>query len=109
MTAEAYSHEVIAFGFWPGDDRRTPFPAFYSYTAPEAAGLTSHPLGPPAAAWQDTGAGSLAILPYEDVRTAAEPAGVLLDFFEHAYRAGAASAGWDLEALARPLAPVGGA
>jgi hypothetical protein len=109
VTAEAYSHEVIAFGFWPGDDRRTPFPAFYSYTAPEAAGLTSHPLGPPAAAWQDTGAGSLAILPYEDVRTAAEPASVLLDFFEHAYRAGAASAGWDLAGLARPLAPSGAA
>jgi hypothetical protein len=28
VTAEAYSHEVIAFGFWPGDDRRTPYPAF---------------------------------------------------------------------------------
>jgi hypothetical protein len=109
VTAEAYSHEVIAFGFWPGDDRRTPFPAFYSYTAPEPPGLASHPLGPPAAAWQDTGAGSLAILPYEDVRTAADPAGVLLDFLEHAYRAGAASAGWDLEDLARPLAPVRGA
>jgi len=35
VTAEAYSHEVIAFGFWPGDERRTPYPAFYSYTAPE--------------------------------------------------------------------------
>ena len=101
VTAEAYSHEVIAFGFWPGDDRRTPFPAFYSYTAPEPPGLTGHPLGPAAAAWQDTGAGSLAILPYDDVRTAADPARVLLDFFEHAYGAGASCAGWDLDELAR--------
>ena len=101
VTAEAYSHEVIAFGFWPGDDRRTPFPAFYSYTAPEPPGLTGHPLGPEAAAWHDTGAGSLAILPYDDVRLAPDPRGVLLDFFEHAYRAGATSAGWDVEELAR--------
>ncbi len=35
---------MVAFGFWPGDDRRTPYPAFYSYTAPEPAGLRDHPL-----------------------------------------------------------------
>jgi hypothetical protein len=34
VTAEAYSHEVISFGFWAGDDQN-PFPAYYSYTAPE--------------------------------------------------------------------------
>jgi hypothetical protein len=43
VTAEAYSHEVIAFGWWPGDDRRTPYPAFYSYTAPEPPGLRDRP------------------------------------------------------------------
>ena len=68
ITAEAYSHEVIAFGWWPGDDRRTPFPAFYSYTAPEPPGLRDHPLEPAAAEWQDTGGGSLAVLPYDAVR-----------------------------------------
>ena len=41
--AEAYSHEVVAFGFWPGDDRLTPYPAFYSYTSPEPDGLRDHP------------------------------------------------------------------
>ena len=45
VTAEAYSHEVIAFGFWPGDDRRSPYPAFYSYTAPEPDGLPRAPAG----------------------------------------------------------------
>ncbi len=101
VSAEAYSHEVIAFGFWPGDDRRTPFPAFYSYTAPEPPGLAGRPLGPPAAAWQDTGSGSLAVLPYDDVRTAPDPHAVLLDFFEQAYLAGAGAAGWDVEDFRR--------
>jgi hypothetical protein len=30
VTAEAYSREVIAFGWWPGDAKGTPYPAFYS-------------------------------------------------------------------------------
>ncbi len=106
VTAEAYSHEVIAFGFWPGDDRRTPFPAFYSYTAPEPEGLADRPLAPPAAAWQDTGSGSLAVLPYDAVRESADPAATLLAFYESAYEAGARSAGWDLEPLTRPVAPA---
>ena len=45
VTKEAYSHEVIAFGWWPGDDRRVAYPAFYSYTAPEPNGLAEQPLG----------------------------------------------------------------
>ncbi len=101
VTREAYSHEVIAFGWWPGDDRRTPYPAFYSYTAPEPDGLRDRPLAPAAAAWQDTGNGSLAVLPYDDVRAAADPAADLLLFCERAYRAGAEAAGWDGADLAR--------
>jgi len=99
VTAEAYSHEVIAFGWWPGDDRTTPFPAFYSYTSPEPPGLRDRPLQPAAAEWQDTGNGSLAVLPYDAVREAADPAAELLTFFESAYRAGADAAGWDTVAL----------
>jgi hypothetical protein len=106
VTAEAYSHEVIAFGWWPGDDRRTPFPAFYSYTSPEPADLSTQPLEPAEAAWQDTGNGSLAILPYDAVRTADDPAGTLLAFFESTYRAGTATAGWDAESFATGRAPV---
>ena len=99
VTAEAYSHEVIALGWWPGDDRRTPYPAFYSYTAPEPDGLRDRALQPTDASWQDTGSGSLAILPYDSVREAANPAATLLEFYESAYQAGAAAAGWDAEAL----------
>jgi hypothetical protein len=101
VTREAYSHEVIAFGWWPGDDRATPYPAYYSYTAPEPDGLRERPLAPASAVWQDTGNGSLAVLPYDDVRTAADPAAALLLFYERAYRAGAEAAGWDVAALAR--------
>jgi hypothetical protein len=100
VTAEAYSHEVIAFGFWPGDDRATPYPAFYSYTAPEPDGLRDEPLAPAAAAWQDAGSGSLAVLPYDAVRTSADPPRALLGFLESSYRAGARRAGWDTVALA---------
>lgn len=95
VTAEAYSHEVIAFGWWPGDDRRTPFPAFYSYTYPEPDGLRDRPLDADGAEWQDTGTGSLAVLPYDAVRTARNPAGTLMRFYESAYDAGARLAGWD--------------
>ncbi len=102
VTAEAYSHEVIAFGFWPGDDRRTPFPAFYSYTAPEPEGLTAQPLEA-GGRWEDAGGGSLALLPYDELRTQDDPDGALLAFFRSAYLAGARSGGWDLEAFtARP-------
>lgn len=102
VTAEAYSHEVIAVGFWPGDDRRTPFPAFYSYTMPEPDGLREEPLEPGAAEWLDTGSGSLALLPYDAARAAADPDATLLGFYESAFAAGARRAGWDLGALTRP-------
>jgi len=102
VSAEAYSHEVIAFGFWPGDDRRTPYPAFYSYTAPEPQGLTDHPLAVDGAEWQGTGNGSLAILPYEAVRGSADADAELHQFLTAGYLAGARSAGWDLTALSRP-------
>ena len=39
VTREAYSHEVISSGFWPGD-KQMGAPAFYSYTALEPR--TSH-------------------------------------------------------------------
>jgi hypothetical protein len=91
---EAYSHEVISFGFWPGDkDVRSP--AFYSYTAPEPEGLTDQPLGPEAAFWAPEG--GMALLMYDDLRKAESPRDVLLEFLESAYQAGAKTAGWDIE------------
>jgi hypothetical protein len=90
---EAYSHEVISFGFWFGDDN-VPAPAFYSYTAPEPAGLTEEPLSPETARW-DTTKGAMALLMYDEARNTANPRQAVLDFLESAYRAGAARAGWN--------------
>lgn len=94
VTAEAYSHEVISFGFWAGD-ANTPFPAYYSYTAPEPASLPNTALRPATASWVAQENGSLAILAYDDVRRAADPKAALLDFLQSAYEAGASLAGWD--------------
>jgi hypothetical protein len=96
VTREAYSHEVISFGFWPGD-RQVREPAFYSYTAPEPEGLTDQPLEPEAAFW--TPEGGTALLMYEDVRRSDAPRETLLAFLESAYEAGARTAGWDTAAF----------
>jgi Family of unknown function (DUF5996) len=92
VTREAYTHEVISFGFWAGDDT-VGDAAYYSYTAPEPAGLRDQPLS--AGAWIESGSGSLAVLPYEAVRTARDPRATLLAFCQSAYEAGARLAGWD--------------
>jgi hypothetical protein len=105
VTAEAYSHEVISFGFWTGDDHNH-FPAYYAYAAPEPPALRDRPLRPAAARWLDQRGGSLALLPYEDVRTAADPAASLLAFLQSSYEAGAVSAGWNLLDTATVWCPV---
>lgn len=95
---EAYSHEVISFGFWFGDDK-VPAPAFYSYTAPEPAGLADEQLSPPSAKWAESNGAHLALLMYDDARAAADPHAAVLAFLESAYQAGAKRAGWPAEEL----------
>lgn len=92
---KAYSHEVISFGFWAGDDN-VPAPAFYSYTAPEPNGLMEELLLPEKAFW-DTSKGAMAILMYDDARNSGRPRETILEFLESAYTAGAKRAGWDVE------------
>ncbi len=101
VTREAYSRELISFGFWFGDDSY-PEPAFYSYTAPEPPELPAEPLRPGAAAWLARGDGHLAVLRYDLARAEADPRAAVLAFYESAYRAGAALAGWDVDGLACP-------
>ena len=105
VTAQAYSHEVVSFGFWAGD-RETRYPAYYSYTAPEPAGLRDQPLHPSAASWVEQRGGSLAVLPYDALRSSPDPRGTLLDFLEASYEAGASLAGWDLVGDATDWCPV---
>lgn len=101
VTREAYSSEVISSGFWFGDDTFAE-PAFYSYTAPEPAGLTEAPLSPASAQWVARGDSHLAVLRYEAARAEADPRAAVLAFYESAYQAGAQRAGWDIAALACP-------
>jgi hypothetical protein len=104
VTREAYSHEVISFGFWPGD-QSVREPAFYSYTAPEPEDLTEQPLSPPAASWAP--AGGTALLLYEEVRNSDSPKETLLAFLQSTYEAGAKTGGWNMEAFrAAALADV---
>lgn len=91
---EAYSHEVISFGFWPGD-ANTRFPAYYTYTAPEPARLAEISLRPQAAKWVEVSSTShLGILPFDDVRESADPRSTLLDFLQSGFEAGARQADW---------------
>jgi len=98
VTREAYSREVVSSGFWFGDST-FPEPAFYSYTAPEPAGLADAALPAPAA-WLERNGSHLAVLRYDDARAAPDPKAAVLDFLEAAYRAGAQRAGWDVDQLA---------
>lgn len=102
VAREAYSEEVISFGFWAGDDN-VPDATYYSYTAPEPAGLREQPLAH--GGWTVSGTGSLAVLPYEDVRTSADPRRTLLDFCQSAYEAGSRVAGWDTAAFESRWSP----
>lgn len=105
VSREAYSHELISFGFWAGDNivRR---PTFYSYTVPEPEGLTEEPLRPAGARWNAPyGSSSFALLDYDEVRAAPDPRQALLAFLQSAYEAGARRAGWDTAKLASFAAP----
>jgi Family of unknown function (DUF5996) len=104
VTQEAYSHEVIAFGFWAGD-QYVPEPSYYSYTAPEPPGLRLRELAAPAR-WSEQNGGSLALLAYDAVRSAPDPRATLLGFLQSSYEAGATAAGWDTAALASSWSPT---
>jgi hypothetical protein len=95
---EAYSHEVSSAGYWPGPPGEEG--VFYSYAYPEPPGFRDTPVRPAGARW-DGDLGEF-ILPYEQVRTAADPDALLLEFLQTTYEAAANSAGWDREALERP-------
>lgn len=99
VTKEAYSHEVISAGFWPGDVFSLHEPAFYCYAAPLPQGLTSEPLQPAPAKWMEIKGSPMAILTYEDFRKEPDPRKALLDFLESSYRAGARRAGWDAKEM----------
>ncbi len=103
ITREAYSHEVSSAGFWPGGVTAAE-PIFYSYAYPEPDGFRSAVITPGLARF-DEALGEF-VLPYEAVRTAADPDAALTSFLQSTYDAAANLAGWDRMALERePVAP----
>ena len=98
VVREAYSHEVCSAGFWPGGGAIA-YPAFYSYAYPEPAGYRDAAVRPTGAAYSPELREFL--LPYDEVRTAGSPDGVLREFLESTYRAAADLGRWDRSALER--------
>ena len=100
ITQEAYSHEVISHGFWPGNKDMEA--AFYSYTAPEPPGLAEAKVRPAATFYSKEQ--KEFFLPYEEVRkpdNSGSPEKTLMDFLQTTYAAGADLARWDRAALER--------
>jgi Family of unknown function (DUF5996) len=96
ITREAYSHEVLSAGFWPGggDIKGA---AFYAYAAPEPAGFAQYPVRPPEAFYHPQLKEFL--LMYEDIRRSDSPQGRLLEFLQSTYDAGADLGNWNRKEL----------
>jgi hypothetical protein len=103
---EAYSHEVISAGWWPGGGE-VKDAAFYCYAAPEPPGFAKQQVRPSAAFYSQQ-IGEF-VLMHEQVRTSASPTETLLDFLQSTYEAGATLGKWDRKALERPPEPAAGA
>jgi len=97
---EAYSQEVSSCGYWPGGAAEG---AFYSYAYPEPPGYREAPVAP-AEAFYDESLGEF-LLPYEVVRSAADPGTTLLTFLDATYAAAADAGHWDRAALERTPPP----
>jgi hypothetical protein len=95
---EAYSHEVISAGFWPGNGGFGE-PAFYCYAAPVPAGMDKATIGPKAG-YFDPKLDEF-LLKYGDARAEAHPDDAVLEFLQTTYEAGANLAKWDRKLLER--------
>jgi hypothetical protein len=99
LSKEAYSHEVISVGFWPGDGEVIKDAAFYAYAAPQPPGFKEHRVQPGKAFYSFEK--SEFFLMYDDVRRSENPKQALLDFCQSTYEAGAALGNWDRANLER--------
>jgi Family of unknown function (DUF5996) len=98
---DAYSHEVISHGFWPGSGPVLE-PAFYAYAVPEPAGFKDARAEPDAAFYHREL--NEFLLPYEAVRTAPSPEAALRAFVDSTYETGATLGKWDRAVLEQPAA-----
>lgn len=100
ITKEAYSHEVISVGFWPGDGEIIKDAAFYAYAAPEPQGFKDS-VARPAKAFYSAEKSEFFLM-YDDVRLADSPERALLEFCRSTYEAGANLGNWNRAELEKP-------
>jgi Family of unknown function (DUF5996) len=83
--------EMMNVGLYFGDAQNAPF--FYGYIYPEPNGCETLEIGPDAATWS----GQLRewVLPYAEVRSAADPAALVHTFIDAIYEQTFAAAGWE--------------
>ena len=98
ITREGYSHEVSSCGFWPGSGSLAA-PAFYCYAAPAPDGFKDASVRPATAYYSEEFSNFL--LPYDDVRAAADPRAMVLEFLQSSYEAAAELGKWDRKNLER--------
>ena len=100
VAREAYSHECISAGWWPGTpDSAVAEPAFYAYAYPEPEGCPTAAIRPATARYE--WALREWILPYEAVRSAPDPDAALLEFLHSTYGAAADLGNWPRTELER--------
>ena len=98
VTREAYSHECISAGWWPGNGGGpVREPAFYAYAYPEPSGCAQAAIRPAEASYHPVLREW--ILPYAAVLRAPSPDALLLDFLVSTYETAARLGGWDRAAL----------
>ena len=102
VNREAYTHELVLFGFWMGDEQTFPDASFYAFMVPEPPGWRDAEVA--GGQWTKIG---LTVLPWETVRSARDPRARVLAFLQSAYEAAAGCAGWDLAAFESGLRPRG--
>lgn len=95
--------ENIAAGFWPGNVSSSGVElgkaAYYSYTYPAPKGFESAQILPAQARYDDQ-IGAFLLL-YDDIRQAAAPDEMILEFLQSTYQVGATLGGWDRKTLER--------
>ncbi len=104
-TREAYSHACISAGWWPGAIGSPIEEAvFYAYAYPEPVGCPTATIRPTAGYYHSVM--HEWVLPYDAVRTAANPDDIALDFFQSTYEAAATLGAWDRATLERNEEPA---
>ena len=100
VTTEAYSHECISAGWWPGvADGPVTEAVFYAYAYPEPPGCPEATVKPAEAYYHPVMREW--ILPYDAVSRSPVPEKLLGEFLQSTYETAADLGGWDRAALER--------